>query len=57
LGPCSSIATPYSENQLRSWAPWSLILIFFEIEILKFHKNPKKIPDVGNNVLYGLAKS
>jgi hypothetical protein len=46
-----------AENQLRSRAPWSLILNFFEIEILKFQKNPKKFPDVGNNVLYGLAKS
>jgi hypothetical protein len=32
----------HTENQLRSRAPWSLILNFFEIEILKFQKNPKK---------------
>jgi hypothetical protein len=54
---CVGLGRCCTENQLRSWAPWSLILNFFEIEILKFQKNPKKIPDVGNNVLYGLAKS
>jgi hypothetical protein len=45
------------ENQFRSWAPWSLVLNFVGIDILKFQKNLKKIPDVDNNVLYGLAKS
>jgi hypothetical protein len=45
------------ENQFRSRAPWSLVLIFFEIDILKFKKFQKKILDVKNNVLYDLEKS
>jgi hypothetical protein len=54
----SAKACEVPKNDFGGWAPWSLFLNFFEIDILKFFKKfDKKILGVDNDVVYGPAKS